>query len=113
MRVASPCVSLRDVDTPYGSVDHFHQGVHLSAWWIDKDGEQIDPAWDSCDREDLLYVVEGTLRLELVGREPIDLPAGSVFVIPPHTRFRGYRWPRDGGRCRFLAVAPADAVFRR
>jgi quercetin dioxygenase-like cupin family protein len=98
-------------ETPYGSVDFFHDGSDLLAWWIEKDGEEIDPAWSSCDREDVLYVAEGTLRLELEGNEPVDLAAGSVFVIPPNSRFRGYRWPRDGARCRFLAVAPAGATF--
>lgn len=98
-------------ETPYGSVDFFHDGAHLHAWWIDKQGEEVDPDWDSCDRDDLLHVVEGTLRVELEGGVPVDVPAGSVFVIPANTRFRGYRWPRDSERCRFLAVTPADAKF--
>ncbi len=98
-------------ETPYGSVDAFHAGGGLAAWWIDKVGEEIDPAWSTCDRDDLLYVVEGTLRLELEGQEPRDLAAGEVFVIPENTPFRGYRWPRDSERCRFLAVAPESATF--
>lgn len=37
--------------------------------------------------------------------------AGELHVIPAGTRYRGYRWPRDGGPCTFLAVAAADASF--
>ena len=65
------------------------------------------------DREDLLYVVRGSLRLELEARDPIVLHAGDVFVIPAGTAFRGYRWPRNGEPCQFIAVAPAGATFSR
>ena len=99
-------------ETPYGSVGVVHQGVDVDAWWIWKDGEDIDPALSTCDREDLLYVVQGALRLEVEGREPLVLEAGTAFVIPADTPFRGYRWPRDGDPCLFLAVAPAGATFR-
>jgi quercetin dioxygenase-like cupin family protein len=75
--------------------------------------EEIEPGAAVMDRDDLLYVAEGALRLELEGREPAVLEAGDVFVTPAGTRFRGYRWPREGGRCRFLAVAPAGASFTR
>jgi hypothetical protein len=53
----------------------------------------------------------GRSRLIRLGREPLVLEAGETFVIPPHVPFRGYRWPRDGDPCLFLAVAPADATF--
>jgi mannose-6-phosphate isomerase-like protein (cupin superfamily) len=99
--------------TPYGSVDLFHEGADLDAWWISKDAEEIDGALSVCDREDFLYVARGTLRLELQGRAPIDVESGDTFVIPANVPFRGYRWPRDGGPCVFLAVAPADATFSR
>ncbi len=62
--------------------------------------------------EDLLFVIQGSLRLELESREPVVLGTGETFVIPPHVPFRGYRWPRDGKPCLFLAVTPADATFR-
>lgn len=100
-------------ETPYGSVEDVHAGSDLEAWWILKDGEEIEPGPAVMDRDDLLYVAEGSLRLELEGREPVVLEAGDVFVIPAGTPFRGYRWPRDGGPCRFLAVAPAGAAFTR
>jgi len=107
--IAREALSLRD--TPYGSVGVVHEGRELKAWWIWKEQEDVDPALSVCDREDLLYVVRGTLCLELEGREPLLLDTGKLFVIPPHTPFRGYRWPRDGDPCLFLAVAPADATF--
>ena len=100
-------------ETPYGSVEDVHAGGDLEAWWILKDGEEIEPAPAVMDRDDLIYVAEGALRLELEGREPVVLETGDVFVIPAGTEFRGYRWPRAGGRCRFLAVAPAGAVMTR
>jgi mannose-6-phosphate isomerase-like protein (cupin superfamily) len=100
--------------TPYGSVEELHAGADLEAWWILKDDEEIDPGRAVMDRDDLLYVTEGSLRLELEGREPFVLHAGELFVIPAGTPFRGYRWPRESGEhCRFLAVAPAGVSFTR
>ena len=98
-------------ETPYGSVGVVHEGRDLKAWWIWKDAEDVDPVLAVCDREDLIYVIQGSLRLELEGREPVVLAAGDAFVIPPGTHYRGYRWPRDGGPCQFLAVSAADATF--
>lgn len=101
-------------ETPYGSVENLHAGADLEAWWVLKEGEEIEPSSAVMDRDDLLYVAEGSLRLELEGREPFVLHAGELFVIPAGTPFRGYRWPREGGeRCRFLAVAPAGTSFTR
>lgn len=100
-------------DTPYGSVGVLHAGDDLHAWWIWKLGEEVDPVLTTCDREDLIYVVRGKLKLELPDRT-ILLDVGDVFVIPAHTAFRGYRWPRDGDEpCLFLAVTPADAELVR
>jgi mannose-6-phosphate isomerase-like protein (cupin superfamily) len=107
--IARQATALRE--TPYGSVGVVHEGRDLRAWWIWKDGEDVDPAFSVCDREDFLYVVRGSLRLELDGREPLVLDAGDAFVIPPDTPYRGYRWPRDGDPCLFLAVSAADAAF--
>jgi mannose-6-phosphate isomerase-like protein (cupin superfamily) len=97
--------ALETRETPYGSVGVVHDGRDLQAWWIRKDDEEIDPQWSEMAREDLLYVLEGTLRLELEGEDPRDLAAGECFVIPARRRFRGYRWPRDGLPCLFLAVS--------
>jgi mannose-6-phosphate isomerase-like protein (cupin superfamily) len=100
--------------TPYGSVEQVHAGADFEAWWILKDGEEIEPGPAVMDRDDLLYVAEGSLRLEVEGREPLVLHAGELFVIPAGTMFRGYRWPRETDqRCRFLAVARAGAHFTR
>lgn len=100
-------------DSPYGAVGVLHAGADLQAWWIWKDEEEIEPTLSMMDSEDLLYVVRGSLRLEHEGHEPVLLHAGEVFVIPAGRRFRGYRWPRDGGPCLFLAVARAGATFTR
>lgn len=100
--------------TRYGSVENVHAGADLEAWWILKEDEAIEPGPAMMDRDDLIYVAEGSLRLELEGREPLVLRAGELFVIPAGTLFRGYRWPREGGeRCRFLAVTRAGAAFTR
>ena len=96
-------------ETPYGSVGLVHDGADLQAWWIWKDDEAVDPEWSEMEREDLLYVIEGTLRLELEGEPPRDLSTGECFVIPAGRRFRGYRWPREGAPCLFLAVTTRNA----
>ena len=98
-------------ETPYGNVEDLHHGPELRAWRIHKDGEELEPTAQVCSRDDLLYVVEGTLRLELGDGEIVDVGAGGLFVIPAGTSYRGYRWPRDAGPCTFIAVAGADAEF--
>jgi mannose-6-phosphate isomerase-like protein (cupin superfamily) len=105
--------ALSQEDSPYGSVGVLHAGSDLEAWWIWKDGEEAEPALSVMDRDDLLYVVRGSLRLELEGRDPVVLRAGELVVIPAGTPFRSYRWPRDGEPCLFLAIAPAGATFTR
>jgi mannose-6-phosphate isomerase-like protein (cupin superfamily) len=105
-------------ETPYGSVGVVHDGADLQAWWIWKDDEEIDATWSVMERDDLLYVIEGTLRLELEGEEPRDLATGDCFVVPAGRRFRGYRWPRNGPPCLFLAVSatgtrPSETASRR
>jgi mannose-6-phosphate isomerase-like protein (cupin superfamily) len=97
----------------FGSVGVVHSGPDLSAWWIQKDDEDVEPTFAVTDHEDLLFVVAGSLRLELEGREDEIVKAGEVFVIPADTPFRGYRWPFDGEPCLFLAVAPAGTSFKR
>ena len=51
---------------------------------------------------------DGSVELD---DEIVDVGPGGHFVIPAGTRYRGYRWPRDGGPCTFLAVAASDADF--
>jgi mannose-6-phosphate isomerase-like protein (cupin superfamily) len=98
-------------ETPYGTVEDLYIGPELRAWRIHKDAEELEPSAQICTRDDALYVVEGTLRLELNDDEPVDVPAGGLVVIPAGTRYKGYRWPRDAGPCTFVAVAPSDAEF--
>ena len=57
--------------------------------------------------------IKESLRLELDGGESRVLHSGEALVIPAGTPFRGYPWPRNGGPCLFLAVAPAGATFTR
>lgn len=100
-------------DSPYGSVGVVHSGADLEAWWIWKDSEEIEPAPAVMDREDLLYVIRGSMRLEIDGQERCVIGPGEVVVIPAGNAFRGCRWPRDGEPCLFLAVAPAGSTFTR
>lgn len=109
--IARQALSLKD--SPYGLVGVLHTSSDLEAWWIWKDREEVEPTLSITDRDDLLYIVRGSLRLELEGREPTVLRAGELCVIPARTRFRGYRSPRHGEPCLFLAVAPAGATFTR
>jgi quercetin dioxygenase-like cupin family protein len=37
-----------------------------------------------------VYVLEGTFTLELEGREPMSLKAGSALVEPPNVKMTGY-----------------------
>jgi quercetin dioxygenase-like cupin family protein len=37
-----------------------------------------------------VYVLEGTFTLELEGREPLSLKAGSALVEPPNVKMTGY-----------------------
>jgi hypothetical protein len=53
----------------YGSVGVVHDGPGLQARWIWREAKKIDPRWSELPREDLLYVIEGTLRLELEGED--------------------------------------------
>lgn len=105
--------ALATEESPYGAVGVVHSGDDLEAWWIWKDDEDVEPALAVMDRDDLLYVIQGSLRLELQGGESRVISAGQMYVIPADTPFRGYRWPRDGEPCLFLAVAPAGTSFTR
>jgi mannose-6-phosphate isomerase-like protein (cupin superfamily) len=105
--------ALAEEQSPFGAVGVIHSGSDLDAWWIWKDGEDVEPTFAVMDREDLLFVIRGSLRLELEGGESHVLGPGSACVIPAGKPFRGYRWPRDGAPCLFLAVAPVGASFTR
>ena len=95
-------------ETPFGSVGVLHASDHLKAWWIWKDEEDVDPAWKVNTHDDFLFVVRGALKLELRDLEDVVLETGDSFVIPAGAAFKGYRWPRDGEPCLFVAVSPGD-----
>jgi quercetin dioxygenase-like cupin family protein len=101
-------------ESPYGAVGVLHAGRELNVWWIRKEREEIDPEWTIFTRDDVLYVVEGSLKLEIRGQASRVLDEGDVFVIEAGTAFRGYRWPRDSDEpCVFLAVSAADVETTR
>ena len=97
--------------TPTGTVGTVFSGAGIEMVWVAKQEEVIDPAWFAQRTVDLLVVLQGQLRVEFErqGLEPLDLRPGDLFVLPPNTRCRAYRWPRD---CReatiFLAVYPTE-----
>jgi hypothetical protein len=41
----------------------------LEAWWIWRDGEEIEPTLSVMDRDDPLFVAQASLRLELEARD--------------------------------------------
>ena len=97
--------------TPYGSVGKIFSGGGVEAVWVKKQDEDIDPGWFSQPQVDLILVVQGRLRVEF---EQTHFPArtlgpGDVLVLPPRTRCRAYRWPRDAaGASVFVAVYPTS-----
>lgn len=108
--------SLEEKATPHGMVGVVHAGRDLKAWWIDKHGDEIERQWLVFDREDLLYVIEGQLRLEFpdAPESPIVLSAGECYAVPPGRYFKGFSWPRANGvRCLFLAVSAGDTQSQR
>lgn len=98
--------------TPYGSVGQLFAGDGLEAVWISKEEEQIEPGWFSQDGVDLILVVQGELRFEFERAElpPRLLGQGDFFILPPNTRCRAYRWPRDRREASvFVAIYPSGA----
>ncbi len=84
-------------DSRYGSVGELFSGHGVEAVWVSKRGEEIDPGWFSQETVDLLLVVQGQLRVEFA--DPAlaarTLVPGDLLVLPPATKCRAYRWPRD------------------
>ena len=97
--------------TPYGNVGRILNDEAFEALWVSKAGEDVDPHWFSQPAIDLLVVIQGDLKFEFAdtGRE-IVLHPGDAIVLPPNTRCRAYRWPRDSETpAIFLAVYPAPS----
>lgn len=101
-------------ESAFGTVGTLHTGTDLNVWWVWKEREDLDPEWTIFSREDVLYVVAGTLKLEFRDVSPVVLEAGDAFVIPAGVAFRGYRWPRDTDEpCLFVAVSVADVAMSK
>jgi hypothetical protein len=52
------------VNRPTGAVGVVHSGADLGVWWVWKDEEDVEPTFALMDREDLLYMIRGSLLLE-------------------------------------------------
>lgn len=95
--------------SPTGDVGQVFRGDGLEAVWVAKQQEVIDTAWFSQATVDLLLIVQGQLRVEFeqAQQASVVLDPGDLLVLPPHTRCRAYRWPRDRQEATiFLAVYP-------
>jgi hypothetical protein len=89
------------------------RGEGIEAVWVAKQDEVIDPDWFTQRAVDLILVLQGELRVEFAQAEcpPVVLGAGDLLVLPPNTRCRAYRWPRDRQEATmFFAVYPLAAV---
>jgi quercetin dioxygenase-like cupin family protein len=95
--------------SPTGRVGRVFRGEGLEAVWVAKQQEVIDSAWFSQPTVDLLIILQGQLRVEFEQelQSPVVLDPGDLLVLPPNTRCRAYRWPRDRQEATiFLAVYP-------
>ncbi len=97
---------------PTGTVGTLYSRAGLEAVWVAKQQEIIDPEWFSQPTVDLIAVMQGQLRVEFAQEDlaPVVLDPGDLLVLPPNTRCRAYRWPRDRGEAAiFLAVYPTES----
>jgi hypothetical protein len=95
---------------PTGEVGTLFRDSRFELVWVRKQGESIDPDWFSYPEVDLLMVVQGKLRVEFADADqrPRVLGVGKVLVLPPGSKCRAFRWPRNARRATvFLAVYPA------
>ena len=104
--------ALSQEDSPYGAVGVLHSGSDLEAWWISKDGEEVEPTLSVMDRDDLLYVIRGSSP-RARGTRARRTPRRRIVRDPG--RHAVPRLPLAARRrtCLFLAVAPAGATFTR
>ena len=97
--------------SPYGSVGRMFTGEGLEAVWVKKEAEDVDPGWFSQPVVDLILVVKGQLMVEYEqpGFVSRILKPGELLILPPKTRCRAYRWPREAIEGTiFLAVYPSS-----
>jgi mannose-6-phosphate isomerase-like protein (cupin superfamily) len=95
--------------SPTGDVGRVFYGEGLEAVWVAKQQEVIDTEWFSMSSVDLLVILQGQLRVEFeqTQQESVVLFPGDLLVLPPHTRCKAYRWPRDQQEATtFFAVYP-------
>jgi mannose-6-phosphate isomerase-like protein (cupin superfamily) len=97
-------------DTPYGQVGTIYSDRAIEMVWVSKQGEAIDPGWVCQDFVDLLVVLQGRLKVEFQSESSGRImKPGEVMVLPPRTRCRAYRWPRNATKATiFLAVYPRE-----
>lgn len=103
--------ALETKQQPTGSVGRVFSGEGIEAAWVCKQEEAIDPGWFSQPMVDLIVVLQGQLRVEFEQEDlsPLVLDPGDLLVLPPDTRCRAYRWPRDRKEGTvFLAVYPVE-----
>jgi hypothetical protein len=95
--------------SPTGDVGRVFRGEGVEAVWVAKQQEVIDAEWFSMPSVDLLIILQGQLRVEFeqVQQTSVVLGPGDLLILPPRTRCRAYRWPRDRHEATiFLAIYP-------
>lgn len=99
--------------TPYGAVGTMVDDAVIEVVWVAKQDEAVDPEWYSQEELDVLYLVRGMLRVEFADEPSASRPLGEgdLLVIPPGTRCRAYRWPRESRNpAIFVAITPRGAA---
>jgi uncharacterized protein YjlB len=93
--------------TPCGSVGTVFTDPGLEVVWVSKQAEDVDPAWFSQPTTDILFVVQGQLRVEFADERLDDLvlAPGDLLVLPPGVGCRAYRWPRDAAQATMFLAA--------
>lgn len=119
MRVKALCFNILEGETlevkqtPYGAVGTLYTDDRIEAVWVSKQYEAIDPDWFSSPVVDLIIVMQGKLKVEFEAPDEPSrvLEPGELMVLPPLTRCRAYRWPRESKDATvFLAVYPGDVT---
>ncbi len=105
--------ALEITQSAFGSVGRLFTGQGLEAVWVKKEAEEIDPGWFSQPKVDLILVVQGQLKVEFESSDQAVriLNPGELLILPPNTRCRAYRWPREAKEGTiFLAVYPTRSA---
>lgn len=100
--------------TPFGDVGLAFASPDMEVVWVRKLGESVDEHWFSAHEEDVILVVQGQLKFEFEAAGEADrvLGVGDMLVLPPDTRCRAYRWPRDAREATiFVAAYPVSRAL--